>query len=261
MNDPLQRWLTSLGSYMGAKVVAVENGWSIDGESERWLRFFNDVARPDEKKRPLVVAPEPSGEAQWLDRLRVVERAAARQLSSAPVGFTAIIAPRKRATKNVVRFAFGFSLSLGARLRQRFTAYLPVGQHKCEVIAGDDGLFARDPKVGPLAAHRSMVRDALPILLAAAAEAQETYRNDGRVTQEIARLQARYQQESRSVETLYTINSGRDVRLLGMETKELKSEDATEAEYIGRLEDLAERYRPQILFEPLSIGLVEGWDG
>ena len=263
MTDPLERWLTTLGGYLDAQVTAVEGGWHVVGTSAPWQRFADDIGATDPKKQPLLIAAEPRDGDQWRDRLRVVERAAARQLTAAPVAFTATIPAKSKrpATRTIVRFAFGFSLSLGRRLRQRFTAYAAPGDEHAHYVAGDDALFKRGPVIAALDTKRPEVRNALPALLSAARTAQESYRNDAGVLAELDRLRGNYEHESQSVETLYTINSGQSARLLGMESKEMKSEDATESEYVSRLEDLAERFRPRVIFEPLTIGLIAGWDG
>jgi hypothetical protein len=262
MNDPLQNWLSALAGYLEASVVVAGKGASrIEGTSESWQRFFEDIAAPKEKQHALLIASEPHDRDQWCDHLRVVERAAARQLTSAPVGFTALIpaASRKRATKTVVRFAFGLSLSMGRRLRQRFTSYVHDGKGAPLLQTGSDALFSLHPDIGPLDVKRKDLGNALPALLSAAAEAQETYRKDPRVIEEIERLRKNYEQEYQSLDTLYTINSGQDARLLGTRSTDLRNEDATEAEYVGRLEDLTDRYRPRVILEPLTLGIIDGW--
>jgi len=263
MSDPLERWLTVLGEYTGANLVARPEGWKIDGASEAWTRFFNDIAAEDEEQHPLLIARGPHGREQWLDHLRVVERAAARQLTLAPIGFTAVLpaAARRRGAKTIVRLAFGFSLSLGRRLRRSFTASVPLGAKQAIVTAGDDGLLELDPEIAALDVKGAELRKALPALLAGANDAQTTYRDDENVVAEIERLRRTYEDEVQSLATLYTINSGREARLLGMELQEQKGEDAIEAEYVARLEDLADRFRPRVLFEPLTLGIIEGWSG
>ncbi|MBI2839440.1 MAG: hypothetical protein HYX75_14085 [Acidobacteria bacterium] len=264
--DLLQRWVRSLGEYLEAQVSDDAKGWRMEGTSDTWKNFVEDFLSEQEREAlrrkiaPMVVVSEPGDQDEWRDRLRLVERAAARQLTCAPIGFAATLpaASKQSPLSTVVRLAFGLSLSLGYRLRQRFTAYFLVNEGQHFLQTGDDPLFMLGAIVGPLDLKRSELRMALPTLLAAVGEAQESYRHDSPIVAEVDRLRQNYAQDLQCLERLYTTNSGKDARLLGQAPKGLKGDDAIEAEYVARLEDLVDRYRPRVIFEPLTIGVIEG---
>lgn len=261
MSDPVERWLAALAEYLDATVEPREAGWVIAGNSIAWNRFFEGIAVHGESNHPLFIATKPEGPQQWLDHLRIVERAAAQQITSAPVAFKATVQPalRMRGVKTVVRLAFGLSLSLGNSLRQRFTATVTAGETRATLTAGDDGLFDLAPEITTPDLNRQDLHHALPALLSAVVDAETVYRRDAGVIAELDRLREAYVDEFQSLASIYTINSGRDARLLGMESQERKGEDAIEGEYVARLEDLENRYRPGIRLDVLTIGVVEGW--
>lgn len=266
--DALDRWLGALGSLLEADVAATADGWELSGAAEGWVRFVGNLLSPPERegtqdREPalLAVASAPAGCEQWRDRLRLVEKSAAQALTNAPVGFTALLptAPKGAAGTTAARLAFGLSLSLGHRLRRRYTAYVLLGEGRSFFRRGADAVLTQLSKVGPLDLTRRETRGALEGLLAAAREAEAAYREDPEVVAELERLRERYKEELRCLDRLYTANWGQDAPLLGVPAAGLKGDDAIEAEYVSRLEDLADRYRPRVVFEPLTLGLVEGW--
>jgi hypothetical protein len=259
---PLQQWLTALSRHYDAELSARAGAWSIDGSSNAWAAFIDDFLTEKEKeakRKPhsWTVRADPENVFEWRDRFRLVERAAARELTSRPVAFTASVSPRAKKARTVVRLAFGLSLSLGTCHRCRFTACVADG--KTTLRVGDDELFSLAPQIAPLDLHRKELRAALPQLLVAVAEAQAAYRQDAKVVAEIESMRRRYVEDSLFLDRLYNANSASDPRLMGDPPEGLKGDDAIEAEYVMRLEDLVDRYRPRVLFEPLTIGIVEGF--
>lgn len=260
----MERWFEALAGFLEVPIKAERHGWSLQGDSDHRMKFVEDFITQKERKptrggkAPIFVAAQPSTENEWRNRLRLVERAAARQLTNAPVGFAASFANAKTSSA-VVRLAFGLSLSFGLALRQRFTAYFMTADETCFVTAGDDALFAGAPSVSKFEPHRPLLRKAWPKLAAAAGATQQTYRDDPVVVAEIDRLRRSYAEELQCLERLYLAGGGKEARLLGDPPEEMKNDDAVEAEYVARLEDLIDRYRPRVLFEPLTVGVIEGW--
>lgn len=255
--DVLERWLRAVAEDLDASISGTATGWRLEGTGEGWKQFVVKISGPEKKPaQKKTVRREPRNLKEWRDRLRLVEKHAAATLNDAPVGFTATFPGRRES--RVVRFAFGFSLSLGYPLRKRFTAHFAIGKGQASLIAGDDGLFAAHPSISALDPTRAEWKAALPHLSSAAADAQKAYLSDAAVVAEVARIRKRYSSDVQCLETLYIANWGQDARLLGTAAKHLTGDDAIEAEYVTRLEDLIDRYRPAAMFTPLSIGIIEG---
>jgi hypothetical protein len=271
--NALRPWFGALGAFLEAEVSELADGWRLKGSGDSWRSFVEKTlgaSQPEASLRrsprlkdgTVTIASAPRGPSEWRDRLGLVEKAVAQALTNAPVGFSAIVAaPRSmRFQSAVVRLAFGFSCMLGRRLRKRFTAYVLMKERRAFIRHGGDLLFTLAPAVGRLESSETETRDAIPQLLAAVSQAEEAYRRESAVVAEISRLRHSCEQELRCLNRLYTPTSGQDTRLLGVPTDGLKGDDAVEAEYAARFEDLLDRYRARIIFEPLTIGVVHGWN-
>ncbi len=267
--DHIDRWLGALARYFEAQLSKRAGGWELDGATESWERFLDSLLSREERQalngRKLTsmgLSSEPDAVEQWRDRLRLVEKSAARTLTDAPVAFAAVIpsTAAKGTRYTVVRFAFGFSLSLGHRIRRRYTVYSPTREGNALFRRGDDRLFAHGATVGPLDLSRKELREAMPALSTAAKAAEEKYRQEAEVVAEITRLRHSFVEELGCLQRLYIANWGQDAPVLGAPPEGLKGDDVVEAEYVTRLEDLVDRYHSRVQFEPLTIGVIEGWD-
>lgn len=269
MNDlacsPVERWLAVLSNHLDAQFSRGTSRWTLSGTSQTWRRYlrnlFTDeerVSLDDSRTASVNVAFDPSTKEEWRNRFRLVEKSAAQALTNAPVGFLAVLPSGKRGAKaRVARLAFGYSLSLGKRVRRRFTAYfLPESDESC-FRCGDDHILDDVERIAPLDLKQEAVHSALGRLIAAASNAEQEYRQDAQVVAEVARIRREYAKELRCLERLYTSNSGQDAPLLGLPATGLKGDDAVEAEYVSRLQDLMDRYQPRVLFEPLTLSIVE----
>jgi len=240
--NALGHWLDVLAVHHGARLTPVPGGWRVRGTQDR------------------VVCSVPRSEDEWQHRFDLVEKAAASTLTNGPVTFAATLSPvSSKSSSRIVRLAFGLSFSFGHALRRRFTVYSPLRKGDCKVIAGDDAFFTRNPALGPLDLGQPGVREALERAGAAVAEAQQIYLRDPAVVAELDRIRKSFSDEVRCLERFYIPQDSFDTRILGHRAKNLGGDDAIEAEYLARLDDVLERYRPAILFEPLTIGVIEGW--
>ena len=62
--------------------------------------------------------------------------------------------------------------------------------------------------------------------------------------------------ELRDLDRLYTASDGQYAQLLGRAPDGLRGEDAIEAEYLNRMEDIMEKFNPCVVFKPLSLSIV-----
>jgi hypothetical protein len=175
IHNPVERWLIVLSDYIGAELSKRSSGWIMKGTSDTWKRYLSNLATDEERpsldraETPSVrISNNPKSKKQWQDRLRLVEKSAAKVLTNAPVVFLAALpATKHRDTSSVLRLAFGYSLSLGKRVRRRFTAYFLSGRDESHFRRGDDSLLDDVVRIRPLDAEQATIRGALDGLRAA----------------------------------------------------------------------------------------------
>lgn len=251
-NTILKRWAKALASVYQASVSEEQAGVILTSESDSWRRFSGGT------EEVMIEFEAPRGDVR--SRLRVLEKAAAQEIISAPVGFQASLLSGKRTRSGgtiVLRFAFGFSLSLGRSCRKRYTAYCVPSLHaSCHVI-GEDLLFSNAYDLAPLDDDADEVKLGLPDLWHSIELAEKEYRESAFVEVERNRAADRATSELRDLDSLYRANHGRNAVLMGMSVPDQGGgDDAIGAEYLGRLEDITGQFKMSVLFEPLSLGVI-----
>src|SRR6185503_17588550 len=131
-------WARVLAREYGGRITDVtEEHVRLDGASEQWQKTLGDLPQ-------LTLNNSPSDPDAWRLRLQHVEKRIAQVIISAPVAFLCSLNKKPKAahqSANVIRFAFGLTLSLGDPCARRYTAY-----HLCEMettvyVSGGDRLF------------------------------------------------------------------------------------------------------------------------
>lgn len=255
MSDAFDEWVKLLADQYAAEVQKEGEWYRIRSSSEEWAKLVDT-----EESVALTLSPD--SEASWKNRLLLVEKAVARAIGTAPVGFSCELADRgagpntETSDVTVVRLAYGFSLSVGRCLRQRFTAYYVIELDKSFHVLGRDGFFDLAHHVQELDLESQVVESGLLPLLATVQETQQVYCSLDSVRSELSRLQKSLSRQLRDLDRLYTINYGQYARLCGRVPTGLRGEDAIEAEYMNKMEDIFHRHQPAIVFEPLTLGVI-----
>ena len=252
--DALAQWAEVLAKEYDASIRHVKGGYRLESASDEWEELTGS-------KSPIALSYKPESISSWRTRLRFVEKAAARALTSAPLAFSTRCTVGKQQRNiagetDVARLAFGFSLSLGRSSRQRHTAYYVSSQKKALHILGEDQLFDHVQEVTYLDLKSSIVKEALKPILTVASEAQADYIGSHVVMSQLTELRDKVSKELRDLDRLYTVNYGQYAQLLGRNPAGLRGDDAIEAEYVNRMEDILLKYQPGVLFEPLTLAVV-----
>lgn len=255
MSDTFDEWVNLLGRQYAAEVRKEREWYRIKSSSRAWT----DLAGTAEA---VVITSPPNSEESWKNRFRLIEKAVARAIVAAPVGFDCkLINPDVQPNAEVndvtiIRLAYGFSLSIGRCLRQRFTAYYVIELDESFCVLGEDDLFDLNCQLKELNLENQAVKSGLSPLLASVQETQQVYCSHNSVRTELDRLQKNLLRELRDLDRLYTVNYGQYAKLHGRASAGLRGEDAIEAEYLNKMEDIFHRYQPAVVFEPLTLGVV-----
>jgi len=253
--DVLREWVKVLSKEYAASLRHEEGEFRLESSSDKWRELTGST-------KTIVISSEPESGGSWWMRLRLVEKAAARAIISAPVGFSCSLGVGRKQRKSkaghtdVMRLAFGFSLSLGASSRQRYTAYYVKLFDKAFHILGEDQLFDHCCEIDPLDLRSPCLKDGLKPLLPAVDRAQADYRASSMVTDQLDSLREKLLKELTDLDKLYAVNYGQYAQLLGRPPDGLRGEDAIEAEYVSRMEDIFLKYQPAVVFEPLTLGVI-----
>lgn len=256
MSDTFNAWVDLLTDQYKADTKKIEDGYQIKSSSKAWV----DLAGTEDI---IELSLSPNTASTWEHRIRLVEKATARAVVSAPVGFSCNPVGLELAGNpganlvTILRLAYGFSLSVGQCLRQRLTAYYVVESGQSFYIVGQDELFDHNPQVQGLDLEDPYFQTSLSPLMFTVNETQEEYCSQASVRNELDKLKRSLSKQLRNLDRLYTVNYGQYARLYGRKTEKLRGEDAIEAEYIDKMEDIFYRHQPTIIFEPLSLGLIK----
>ncbi len=245
-------WCRVLAEEYGGRYATTGSGVRIDPSSDKWNEASGSAG-------PILLAPFPKDAPSWRARLQHVEKACARAIISGPVGFSCVVS--NKASKhpgeltNVIRLAFGLFLSLGPSHLTRYTAYYAPTLKKGLHLLGSDELFQSCTEVQSLSLTQKNLTATLPPLLDLVSNVEQEYIAQPSVKESLSRLSDVRSAELRELDRLYTANYGQDAKLLGR-SNSLKGEDAIEAEYFSRMGDILEKYKPAVIFKPLSLGII-----
>jgi hypothetical protein len=237
-------------------MIASEQEVRLEPSSGKWEQLVGS-------RDPIVLKIAPEKVDVWRMRLEHVEKRAAQAVILRPVGFSCSAKERdknlERADEvaNVIRLAFGLSLPLGHSCRYRYTAYYLSEVAEAFWVAGQDKLFESWRNIRALDLDNSMLRIGLQHMLGLIEGVEHEYRAQVPVKEELARLNEALSGELRDLDRLYIASYGQYAQLLGRAPDSLRGEDAIEAEYFNRMEDILERYKLCVVFEPLTLGIVQ----
>lgn len=255
MSDAFDEWVNLLVKQYRAEVRKDVDGYRIDSSSKEWKDLVG-------MERPVALTSTPDSEVDWRNRLLLVEKSVARALSLTPVGFScrvidAVVESNAEVDDvTILRLAYGFSLSIGRCLRQRFTAYYVVELDETFYVCGEDDLYDLNYQIQELDLEIQAFKRGLLPLLAKVQETQQAYCSHNSVKTELNNLQISLLRQLRDLDRLYTVNYGQYAKLYGRASASLRGEDAIEAEYIDKMEDIFHRHQPTIIFEPLTLGVI-----
>ncbi len=249
----LKRWAKAVASVYQANVSEEPAGISLTCDSNSWRHFSGGTEE-------VMIEFEAPSRGDVRSRLRVLEKAAAQAIISAPVGFQASLHSAKRVPFDgtvVLRFAFGFSLSLGRSCRRRYTAYCIPSLHASCHVVGEDLFFSNAYEVAALDDDSDAVKLGLPDLWHSVELAEREYRESALAETERSRAAERATSELRDLDSLYRTNHGRNAVLMGASGPDQRGgDDAIASEYLGRLEDIVGQFKMSVLLEPLSLGVI-----
>lgn len=251
-NAILKRWAKAVASVYQANVSEEAVGIRLTCHSDSWKQFSGGTEE-------VIIEFEAPSTGDSRSRLRVLEKAVAQAIISAPVGFQASLHSAKRLPSDgtvVLRFAFGFSLSLGRSSRRRYTIYSIPSLHASCLVVGDDSFFSNTYQLSPLDYDSETVKLALPDLGYSLELAEREYRESALTETERGRAAERATSELRDLDSLYRTNHGRNAVLIGMGSDQGGGDDAIASEYLGRLEDIVGQFKMTVLLEPLSLGVI-----
>lgn len=251
----LGNWARILAKEYDGRLTVLPEGVRLEGSSDRWEQSTGG-------KDPILLMSRPQTPEQWRERLKHVEKRAARAVMSGPVGFSCSVAETKRVkTQNisdakVVRFAFGLSLSLGQSCYRRYTAYYVSATEETFFLGGQDSLFESCENLGGLDLNDRLLSKGLPRVISLLPDVEADYNACGPVRAEVKRLNEAVSTELRDLDRLYLAGYGQYALLLGKAPERLRGEDAIESEYLAKMNDILERFKVSIILKPLSLGLV-----
>jgi hypothetical protein len=247
-------WARVLANEYGGQSTVIGEEVRVEGSSDKWDSVTGS-------KDPIVLSSNPQHPDAWRTRLQFVEKRTSRAVNSSPVGFSCSMIENGKARDSggpveVVRLAFGLSLSLGASLRRRYTAYYLSNTKQALYIQGQDRLFAACTNIGALDLRNKALTLGTEHLLGLLKEVEREYSLSTSVQEQTKSLNETLSSELRELDRLYKAGHGQYAQLLGRAPEPLKGDDAIESEYLHRLEDLLRKYRLSVLFTPLSLGIV-----
>lgn len=247
-------WARVLANEYGGKSTVIGEEVRVEGSSDQWESVTGS-------KDPIVLSSNPQHADAWRTRLQFVEKRTARAVNSSPVGFSCSMIENGKPRDSgglveVVRLAFGLSLSLGASLRRRYTAYYLSNTKQALYIQGQDRLFAGCTDIGALDLRNKALTLGTERLLDLLKEVEREYSLSTPVEEQTKRLNETLSSELHELDRLYKASHGQYAQLLGRAPGPLKGDDAIESEYLHRLEDLLRKYRLAVLFAPLSLSIV-----
>ncbi len=255
LTEPFLKWAQGLGGEYGGHVGAVSgDSLSLEFSSDR----SEKLSGGDE---PILLKENPETPNDWRVRLQHVEKRIATALISAPISFScAIKQTGKHRDANgevdVVRFAFGLTLSLGAPCTLRYTAYHVKGIDRAFYIPGQDRLFELCAGGGRVNLRDKTLISGLRQILNVIPEAEREYAEVDVVRQQVDWLKKQLSGELRDLDRLYIASHGQYAQLLGKPSGSVKGDDAIELEYFNKLEDIVGKYRVSVRLAPLSLGLI-----
>lgn len=252
ISEQFQEWASIVAGQLQARLTVVDDT----------VQLRPSVGAPRRGRGATNLMSEPDTPDAWRTRLTYIEKAAAEEIKSGPAAFSCSAAEGRahgRGTDDlvdVVRVAFGLSLSLGKSCGRRYTAYFLPDIEQGSFIAGRDELPGVWTEVSRLDLRQVGLRPALEHWLGMLGEVAIEYRSCAAVAGQLANLNAGLASELRDLDRLYTTRGGEFAYLLGQAKASLRGEDAIESEYLTRMEDILGKYTVGILLRVLSIGIV-----
>ncbi len=257
MSDtPLQQWARWLASEISARAIP-------EADDIRLQPVSTGGAQPASIQDSILLCPTPGSTNAWQVRIRYVEKAVAKAILSGPVGYSCFVMgglPENSPvspTVNVVRLAFGFSLSVGHSCRCRYTAYHLIGGDAGFFVRGNDTLFASSIATTPLNLEDSRLKTAIDRLLGLVKNAALDYAGQPQIRKQLEGLDRSLSAELRELDRLYLAKHDPYAQILGNPAEGSRGEDALDVEYSSRMRDTIEKYRETLLFEPLSLGMIQ----
>ena len=253
-NKQFLNWARVLAREYGGRLTVSEEEVRLDPSSEKWEQVTGS-------KNPLVLALAPKGVDPWRLRLRHVEKAAARAVISGPVGFSCSVEENEKRKYthgpiDIIRLAFGLSLSVGHNYGQRYTAYYLGEGKEAFYISTQDRLFELCTNIQALDLNKSILKSGLQNILSLIKQVAHEYRTLALIQEQLKQMSEALSGELRDLDRLYTASYGQYAQLLGRAPDGLRGEDAIEAEYLNRMEDIMEKFKLCVVFKPLSLSIV-----
>jgi hypothetical protein len=253
-NQPLIHWTQQLAGEIGGQVNLEGDRIHLHPASPKW-------ATATDGQESIVISPSPENVEEWRLRLRYVEKAAAQAILSGPVGYSCRLHVPRNTEKEgehteVIRLAFGLSLSMGANCYRRYTAYHLPSLGVTAYSAGRDKLFDDQVETEALDLKEPHLRSSIETLLDLAARIEGEYLGLPQVSEQIETLNQSLSSELRALERFYTPGRGQYVRVLGNLDPKLRGEDKLDAEYSNKARDIIEKYQLRVIFRPLSLGKI-----
>jgi len=247
-------WARVLAAEYGGRIARVSDGdVFLAPASGQWKKVLGDTIG-------LLLSPNPTDPDAWRVRLQHVEKRIAQALISAPVAFSCSVKASRGAGNRpveLIRLAFGLSLSLGASCARRYTAYFVGEAGKALYIAGRDKLFESGKAFGAVNMKNKDVNNNLRRMLEVIPEAVRDYQDSEPIQRQIALQRTSLSSELRDLDRLYAASHGQYARLLGQPPEPVKGDDAIELEYFKRMEDVVAKYQFSVRFVPLSLGVIK----
>lgn len=246
-NVQLQRWGMYLARELGVHYEESNDGVILTPVNEK----FQEVAG---QRDSIHICANPLDPSAWQNRLRYIEQSVAQAILAGPVGFTTILEKGPGEPTGLVRLAFGLSLTTGCACRRRYTAYYL--ENSTFFVQGTDSLFDLVEKSTALDMSKQELAEALEEISKRLPQIETQYLYDQDVIKQLDFLNKNLGRELRDLDRLYLSGHGKYARLIGKPPQRLRGEDAIEAEYMNRMEDIVARHQLAVRFEPLSLGLV-----
>lgn len=247
-------WARVLATEYGGRTTGLSDGdIRLAPASGRWKKVLGDTTE-------ILLSPNPTDPDAWRVRLQHVEKRIAQALISAPVAFSCSVKASRGAGNRpieLVRLAFGLSLSLGASYARRYTAYHFGEAEKAFYIAGRDKLFESCEDFGAASVRKKDVTNSLRRMLELIPETVRDYQDSEPIRRQIDLQRTSLSSELRDLDRLYVASHGQYGRLLGQPPESVKGDDAIELEYFKRMEDIVARYGISIRFVPLTFGIIK----
>lgn len=250
-----RNWARMLAAEYGGEVSPFsEDSVCLNSSSNRWEQVLGSKDR-------ILLSENPNDPDSWRVRLQHVEKRIAQAIISTPLAFGCSVKEGKRVGNSrglgeVIRFAFGLSLSLGVSSPRRYTAYYVSDSKAALCIAGKDKLFESCENFVSANLRSKQVIKGLQQILDLIPRVKREYEDSQPVQLQISILNKAIINELRDLDRLYLSGHGQYAQLLGTPSESVKGDDALELEYFNRLKDVVEKFRICVRLTPLTLSVV-----